>query len=170
MGRVSVKKWSQTSARTSMRFSPTQGHNMGGEKERKELVITCKRSQQTTLDQMEHGWEGGGGKLITYIWSEGGYYSKHKIGWEDSTENMQICLLSLNPVKEAEFWKSCNNCPHQEDGYNIFRHSAAYLYLINKLYYLILQAQRGQVSGPKSHSLEGKARIPEPWKLGNTLN
>lgn len=41
--------------------------NMGGEEERKELVITCKRGQQTALDQMEHGWEGGGGKLITYI-------------------------------------------------------------------------------------------------------
>ena len=77
---------------------------MGGEKERKELVITCRRGQKAVPCQMEQGCGGHRGrKLISYISSVRCNYSQHRVGQKDWTENMQICLLSPNQKRELNF-------------------------------------------------------------------
>ena len=68
---------------------------------------------------------------------------------------MQICLLSLSPQKEAEFWKAHNNCNHHENGYNMIRPCARLLSisnLMNGCYYPAFTAQTCQVSGAQRNT------------------
>lgn len=64
-----MKKWSQTSARTSMRLSPTRGREDGRGKKEKNLSLLAGEARRQ-FHQLEHGERGAhrrGG-----AWGEGG--------------------------------------------------------------------------------------------------
>lgn len=83
-------------------FTYTRARRWEGRKKEKNVVITHRSGWEAVPSQMEHRRGCCGRKLITYIGSPSSTTVNMELDGK-MIKNMQICLLSLNPQKGAEF-------------------------------------------------------------------
>lgn len=110
-----MKKWSHTSARASMRFSPTRGREDGrGERKKRIYHYLQDRQRQSRVKRSLGTGQLGdrGTEAAPYLHLPWEALVQVNVGLDGKTsrKKRQIRLLSPVPEKGAEVWKSHDHC------------------------------------------------------------